>query len=95
MNYLKNIEQLIEKDIVLNKKHRLIEENSRLTTYFEIGKLIVEAQGGYEREKYGNGLIKEWSKVLTDKYGKGYDSSNLKRMRQFYLVFQKGGPVGH
>ena len=73
----------------------MIEENSILNTYFEIGKLIIEAQGGEGRTKYGNGLIKEWSEELTKLYGKGYDISNLKRMRQFYLVFQKGGPLGH
>ena len=95
MEYLDNIKNLIEKDIVLKKKHRLIENNSTLNTYFEIGKLIVEAQGGKERAKYGNGLIKEWSKELTNIYGKGYDISNLKRMRQLYLTFEKGGPVGH
>ena len=95
MSYLNDIKNLIEKDIVLNKKHRLIEDDSKLNTYFEIGRLIVEAQGGESRAKYGNGLIKEWSKELTNLYGKGYDISNLKRMRQFYLVFQIGGPLGH
>ncbi|MBQ9072770.1 MAG: DUF1016 family protein [Bacilli bacterium] len=95
MEYLKTIKNLIEKDIVLKKKHRLIENNSTLNTYFEIGRLIVEAQGGKERAKYGNGLIKEWSKELTNLYGKGYDISNLKRMRQLYLTFQKGGTLSH
>ena len=95
MNYLNNIKDLIEKNIVLKKKHRLVENNSTLITYFEIGRLLVEAQGGKERAKYGNGLIKEWSKVLTDEYGKGYDISNLKRMRQLYLTFEKSGPLGH
>lgn len=42
MNYLNDIKILIEKDIVLEKKHRLIEDNSTLNTYFEIGRLIVE-----------------------------------------------------
>ena len=93
MNYLNDIKNLIEKDIVLNKKHRLIEEDSRLNTYFEIGKLIVEAQGGESRAKYGNGLIKEWSKELTSIYGKGYDYTNLSRMRKLYLVFEKVGAV--
>ena len=94
MNYLNNIKILIEKDIVLRKKHKLIEENSTLNTYFEIGKLIVEAQGGKTRAKYGNGLIKEWSKELTERYGKGYDYTNLSRMRQLFLMFEKVGPVG-
>ena len=36
MDYLNNIKQLIEKDIVLKKKYRLIENNSTLSTYFEL-----------------------------------------------------------
>jgi len=95
VNYLNDIKNLIEKDIVLKKKHRLIEEDSRLVTYYEIGKLIVEGQGGESRAKYGNGLIKEWSKELTSLYGKGYDASNLRRMRQLYLTFKICGPVDH
>ena len=94
MHYLNNIKELIEKDVVLKKKHKLIEENSTLSTYFEIGKLIVEAQGGEERAKYGNGLIKEWSRELTNLYGKGYDYTNLSRMRQLYLIFRNVGPLG-
>ena len=93
MNYLNNIKELIEKDIVLKKKHRLIENNSTLTTYFEIGRLIVKAQGGKERAQYGNGLIKEWSKTLTDLYGKGYYYTNLSRMRKLYLTFEKVGAL--
>ena len=95
MNYLNDIKELIEKDIVLKKKHRLIEENSILNTYFEIGRLIVEAQGGEDRAKYGNGLIKQWSMELTNLYGRGYDISNLKRMRQLYLTFEKGATMWH
>ena len=93
VDYLNNIKELIEKDIVLKKKHKLIENNSTLSTYFEVGKLIVEAQGGKMRAKYGNGLIKEWSKELTNLYGRGYDYTNLSRMRQLYLTFEKVGTV--
>ena len=95
MNYLENIKTLIEKDIVLKKKHILIENNSTLNTYFEIGRLIIEAQGGKERAKYGNNLIKNWSSELIKLYGKGFDISNLKRMRQLFLTFEKGAPVEH
>ena len=94
MNYLNNIKTLIEKDIVLKKKHRLIENNSTLTTYFEIGRILVEAQGGESRAKYGNGLIKEWSRELTNLYGKGYDYTNLSRMRKLYLQFKNVAPLG-
>ena len=61
--------------------------------YWNIGKIIVEYQGGKERAKYGNGLIKNWSKILTNLYGKGYDYTNLSRMRQLYLIFEKLGTV--
>lgn len=66
---------------------------SDLTTYYNVGKLIVEAQGGEARAKYGNGLIKEYSFRLTKELGKGYSKSNLKNMRQFYIIFSKGQAV--
>ena len=75
--------------------HDYFKNKDLVNNYFEIGKLLIEAQGGEERAKYGNELIKEWSKELTEKYGKGYNSSNLKRFRQFYICFKKGAPLGH
>ena len=74
--------------------HDYFKNKDLVNNYFEIGKLLIEAQGGEERAKYGNELIKEWSKELTEKYGKGYNSSNLKRFRQFYICFKKGAPLG-
>ena len=87
------LETLASLNSIEEKKNRLIEENSTLNTYFEIGRLIVEAQGGESRAKYGNGLIKEWSSELTNLYGKGYDYTNLSRMRKMYLIFQNIGPL--
>ncbi|WP_165246603.1 PDDEXK nuclease domain-containing protein [Adlercreutzia sp. ZJ141] len=55
--------------------------------YWEVGKSIVEAQGGEERSEYGRGLVKELSVRLTRDYGKGFDSTNLWHMRNFYLSF--------
>ena len=55
-----------------------------------MGKLLVEAQGGEERAKYGDGLIKEYSKRLTIELGKGYSTRSLKKMRKFFLYIQKG-----
>jgi len=95
MNYYKEISELIEKKYVKDNVRRLQSNNDTLKTYYEIGKLLVQAQGGETRAKYGNGLIKEWSEKLVQKYGKGYDISNLKRMRQFYILLQKSGPLGH
>lgn len=92
--YYEEIEHLIQKKEV-NKTARLIKDNNEtLVTYWNVGRIIVEAQGGEVHAKYGNSLIKKWSERLTVLYGKGYDVTNLKRFRQFYLLFPKGGPVG-
>ena len=87
MNYLKNIEELIVENEARRKATALKDNSSTLLTYWNIGKLIVEAQGGEKRAKYGNSLIKEWGKKLSLKYGRGYDSSYLAKMRLFYLDF--------
>ena len=74
--------------IYYNCTVRALQDNSEtLLTYWNIGKLIVEAQGGEKRAKYGDGLIKEWGNKLSLKYGKGYDYTNLSRMRLFYIEF--------
>lgn len=55
--------------------------------YWEIGKSIVEEQGGEERARYGEALLKGLATRLTTDFGKGFDTSNLRYMRQFYLAF--------
>ena len=59
-----------------------------LFTYWNIGKKIVEFQGGEEKAKYGDMVISDLSKQLTYDFGKGYDARNLRHMRKFYLTFQ-------
>ena len=58
-----------------------------VTAYWNVGKLIYEAQKG-SRAEYGKQLIKFTSKKLTEEFGKGFDERNLRNMRQFYDVFQ-------
>ena len=55
--------------------------------YWEIGKSIVEKQGGNATAEYGTKLIEELSKQMTADFGKGFTTTNLKYMRQFYLAF--------
>lgn len=57
--------------------------------YWNIGKSIVEQQGGEEKAEYGVRLIAELSKQMTTDFGKGFTVANLKNMRQFYLIFPK------
>lgn len=55
--------------------------------YWQIGKIINESQDGNKRAEYGKELINELSKKLTNDYGKGFDKSNLSRMRKFNFLF--------
>ena len=54
--------------------------------------MIIDAQGGEERAKYGDGLIRSFSKRLTKELCKGYSYRTLNLMRKYYL-FQKVQPV--
>ena len=57
--------------------------------YWHIGqKIVEEEQQGEDRATYGKSLIKQLAKQLTQKFGKGYNTTNLKYMRQFYITFQ-------
>ena len=63
--------------------------NSIITaTYWLVGRQIVEyEQGGSERAKYGESLIKRLSADLTARLGRGFSQRNLEHMRRFYLVW--------
>ena len=64
--------------------------------YWQIGRIIVEEeQKGKERAEYGKGLLKELSKRLIRDYGRGFDESNLRNMRMFYLTFPKCDALCH
>ncbi len=92
--YYIEIESYIKRNEI-NKRRRLFEENyDTLKNYWEIGRLLVEAQGGSNRAKYGNELIKKWSQEFTKNYGKGYNVTNMKYYRAFYLMFINGHPMG-
>lgn len=58
-----------------------------VSAYWNVGREIVEKQGGAERAKYGDGLIKGLSLKLTAEFGAGYTSTNLKYMRLVFLAF--------
>ncbi len=95
MNYYNEIKQELLNNEVYKKVKDYSKNKSDLNTYYNVGKLIIEAQGGEERAKYGENLIKEYSKKLTQELGKGYDTSSLKRMRKFFLLIQKGATLSH
>lgn len=89
--HLNNIKSIIEGKIIFEKKTNIQKERNKVESYFNIGKEIVEAIG--ERSEYGKKLLEDYSYELTKEYGKGYDYSNLRKMRQFYLLFEKCATV--
>ena len=95
MNYYNEIKnKLIDNEIYKQVKDYSKNRND-LTTYYEVGRLLIEAQGGEKRAKYGDNLIKEYSIRLTKELGKKYNTTTLKRMRKFYLIIEKGATVSH
>lgn len=59
----------------------------QVLTNFEIGRRIVEhEQQGERRAEYGKKVLKKISEHLGNEFGKGFSLTNLKLMRQFYLL---------
>ena len=88
MNYYNEIKNQLINNEIYKKVKDYSKNRNDLKTYYNVGKLIVEAQGGEKRSKYGDGLIKEYSKRLQIEVGKMYNSRTLRRIRQFYLLFK-------
>ncbi len=86
-DYFNEIRNIIENTEV-NKKVREYKNNYEdLMAKWHIGKLLVEAQGGEKRAKYGDNLIKKWSEIFSKEYGNGYSGRNMRDMRKFYQLF--------
>lgn len=95
MNYYNEIKNEQINNEVYKRVKDYSKNKNELSTYYNVGKLLIEAQGGEERTKYGDGLIKEYSKKLSEELGGKYNITTLKRMRQFYLIIEKGATLWH
>ena len=94
MNYYDEIKNYVKK-AEIGRAIREANANKELVDcYWNVGRLLVEAQGGKEKAKYGNELINKWAEKLKKEYGKGYNYTNLSRFRQFYLAFPIIAPLG-
>ena len=88
---------ITREEVVINEVKSIIEESKKkvvsyvnttlLFMYWNIGKRIVEYQGGEERAKYGDKLIERLSIELTKEYGNSFSKRNLRRMRQFFQLY--------
>ena len=89
LELIKNIINLLE-----NARKNVLKtvNQTMVTTYFEIGRMIVEEeQKGKNRAEYGKKILKILSEKLTEKYKKGFSVTNLKQMRKFYLIYSEKG----
>lgn len=93
MNYYESIKQEFINNEINRKVKNYSINRSELDTYYNVGKMLIEAQGGETRAKYGNNLIKEYSKKLMEEVDKKYSERYLREMRQYYLYVEKWHPV--
>jgi len=90
MNYYDEIKEKLINNEIVKKVKDYSKNRSDLNTYFEVGRLLSLAG-----KSYGDGIVKRYSIKLTNELGKKYDVSTLKRMRQFFLVIEKGATLWH
>ena len=74
---------------IVNAQHKLCTavNSAMVTAYWEIGEQIYKPCGENDLAGYGKGLLRFLADNLTSEFGKGFDESNLRKMRQFYSVF--------
>ena len=81
MNYYNEIKQELINNEITKRVKDYSKNRSDLTTYYNVGKMLAEAG-----KHYGEGIIKEYSKRLTEDLNKKYSITSLKYMRQFYYL---------
>ena len=81
MNYYDEIKEQIINNEITRRVKDYSKNKSDLNTYYNVGKLLSEAG-----KHSGEGIIKEYSRRLTEELGKGYSERNLRNIRQFYLI---------
>jgi len=78
------------RQIIAAARHQVLRavDTVQVQTYWQVGRHIVEyEQGGEVRAAYGKGLLKSLATELTKEFGKGFDATNLRHMRDFYRSF--------
>ena len=93
-SYLDFIQDLKKKIVAAKSKAILSANKLMIELYFDIGKEIVNKQ---EALGWGKSIVEQMSKDLIDEFGEksGYSSSNLWRMRNFYLSYKDKLKLAH
>ena len=84
INYYNEIKnELLNNEINRKVKNYSINK-SDLNAYYNVGKMLAKAG-----KQYGEGIIKEYSKRLTNELGKGYTFTSLTRMKKLFILLEK------
>lgn len=86
-DFLENVSEVLAQ---ARKNAKTAVNLAMVYAYYEIGRMIVEEeQHGQNRAAYGKQILQELSKYLNEKYGKGFSTTNLRQMRNFYMVYSQ------
>lgn len=88
----------VKTEDLYHKVARLIEDSrarmvtsinlTEVYTKFRIGQYIVEEeQRGETRAQYGKQVLQSLATKLTENFGNGWSYSNLRQMRQFFIIY--------
>lgn len=78
--------------IIINTRNTIYKavNTGILEANWKIGRRIVEEeQAGASRAEYGQRVINDLAEKLSVEFGRGFDARELRRYRQFYLLFPK------
>lgn len=82
MNYYKEIKTKILETENYERIKEYSKERYKILTYYEIGRLLSEAE-----TEYGEKIIDQYSEKLKVEVGKKYNRRTLFRMKQLYNTF--------
>ena len=86
-SFLENVSEVLAQ---ARKNAKTAVNLAMVYAYYEIGRMIVEEeQHGQNRAAYGKQILQELSKYLNEKYGKGFSTTNLRQMRNFYMIYSQ------
>ena len=88
--YYESIKEELLNNEITKKVKDYSKNRSDLRMFASIGKTLEEAG-----KHYGEGIIKKYAKKLNSEFGKRFNTTQLKRYRQFYHTLQKGATLSH
>ena len=90
MNYYDEIKNKLTQEEIYARVKDYSKERHKIETYYEVGKILSEAG-----KHYGEDILGQYAIRLQKDVGKKYSVTTLKRMRQFFEMYEKSAPSAH